>query len=53
MHTWQLREAKSHFSEVVDLTLTEGPQRVTRHGVEAVIIISIADYQKLSSNFQS
>jgi prevent-host-death family protein len=48
MHTWQLQEAKSHFSEVVDLTLTEGPQRVTRHGVEAVIIISIADYQKLS-----
>jgi prevent-host-death family protein len=48
MHTWQLQEAKSRFSEVVDLTLTEGPQRVTRHGVEAVIIISIADYQKLS-----
>ena len=32
MHAWQLKEAKSRFSELVGLTLKEGPQLVTRHG---------------------
>ncbi len=47
MHTWQLQEAKSRFSEVVDLTLTEGPQLVTRRGEEAVVILAAEDYRRL------
>ncbi len=47
MHTWQLQEAKSRFSEVVDLTLTEGPQMVTRRGAEAVVILAAEDYRRL------
>ena len=47
MHTWQLQEAKSRFSEVVDLTLTEGPQLVTRRGEEAVVILAATDYHRL------
>lgn len=48
MHTWQLQEAKSRFSEVVDLSLKEGPQLVTRRGEEAVVIMAIKDYRRLS-----
>lgn len=48
MHTWQLQEAKSRFSEVVDLTLKEGPQLVTRHGKEAVVILAANDYHRLT-----
>jgi antitoxin Phd len=48
MHTWQLQEAKSRFSEVVDLTLREGPQMVTRRGEEAVVILAAHDYWRLS-----
>ena len=48
MHTWQLQEAKSRFSEVVDLTLKEGPQLVTRRGEEAVVILAAKDYRRLS-----
>ena len=48
MHTWQLQEAKSRFSEVVDLTLKEGPQLVTRRGKEAVVILAAKDYRRLS-----
>jgi antitoxin Phd len=48
MHTWQLQEAKSRFSEVVDLTLTEGPQMVTRRGQDAVVILSANDYRRMS-----
>lgn len=48
MHTWQLQEAKSRFSELVDLSLKEGPQLVTRHGHEAVVVLAAADYRRLS-----
>lgn len=47
MHTWQLQEAKSRFSELVDMTLSEGPQLVTRRGAEAVVVIAAPEYQKL------
>jgi len=48
MNTWQLQEAKSRFSEVVELTLKEGPQMVTRRGEEAVVILAAKDYRRLS-----
>ena len=48
MHTWQLQEAKSRFSEVVDLSLKEGPQMVTRRGEEAVVILAADEYRRLS-----
>ena len=46
--TWQLQEAKNHFSEVVEEALTHGPQTVTRNGHEAVIVISAHEYRKRS-----
>lgn len=48
MRTWQLQEAKSRFSEVVDLTLKEGPQLITRRGEEAVVILAVDDYRRLN-----
>ena len=53
MHTWQLQEAKSRFSEVVELTLKEGPQLVTRRGEEAVVILAADDYRRLSGQTSS
>ena len=47
MRTWELQEAKSRFSDVVDLTLTEGPQLVTRCGAETVVILAAEDYHRL------
>ena len=44
---WQLQEAKNRFSEVVNKALEEGPQIVTRHGEEIVVILSKADYNRL------
>lgn len=42
--TWQLQEAKAKLSEVVEKALTRGPQRVTRHGKDSVIVLSEQDY---------
>ncbi len=44
---WPLQDAKTHFSELVDAALTEGPQAVTRHGKNAVVVLSHDDYVRL------
>ena len=44
---WQLQEAKNRFSEVVDDALTHGPQIVTRHGREVVVILAIEEYRRM------
>jgi antitoxin Phd len=46
--SWQLQEAKNRFSEVVEEALHHGPQTVTRHGEETVVVMSIKDYRQLS-----
>ncbi len=46
---WQLQEAKNKFSEVVEEALKEGPQVITRRGVEAVVILSHSEYVKLTA----
>jgi antitoxin Phd len=48
MQTWQLQKAKSQFSELVERTLKEGPQLVTRRGEEAVVVLAAQDYRRLS-----
>ena len=53
MHTWQLQEAKSRFSEVVELSLEEGPQMVTRRGRETVVILSAKDYRRMTGSVPS
>ena len=45
--SWQLQDAKNHFSEVVEEALTHGPQTVTRHGREVVVVLSIEDYRRM------
>jgi prevent-host-death family protein len=45
--TWQVQEAKQHFSAVVQHALEEGPQVVTRHGKPVVVIIAAEEYERL------
>jgi prevent-host-death family protein len=48
MHTWQLQEAKSRFSALVDLALKLGPQLVTRRGEAAVVVLAADEYRRLT-----
>ena len=50
--TWQLQEAKNKLSEVVDRAINDGPQIITRRGEKAVVVLSLADYQKLAAKQQ-
>lgn len=47
MHTWQLQQAKNRLSEVVDRALEQGPQLITRRGVETAVVLSIQEYRSL------
>ena len=45
---WQLQEAKARFSEVFRFARERGPQRVTKHGREAVIVLPAEEYARLT-----
>jgi prevent-host-death family protein len=45
---WQLQEAKARFSELVRRARQEGPQVVTVHGRDEVVVIGADDYRKLA-----
>ena len=47
MQTWQLQEAKNRLSEVVDKALHQGPQVITRRGVETAVVVSVEEFRKL------
>jgi len=47
MGTWQVQEAKTRLSEVIERARTDGPQTITRHGAERAVVISIEDYRAL------
>ena len=49
MTTWQIQEAKSKFSELIDKTLSEGPQVVTKHGTEVAVVIPIEQFRRLTA----
>ncbi len=44
--SWQLQEAKQRFSELVRRTLEEGPQVVTKHGEEVVVVVPAEEYRR-------
>lgn len=47
---WKLQDAKSKFSELVRKTLEEGPQTITRHGEEVVVMVPAREYQRLTGD---
>jgi prevent-host-death family protein len=42
---WQVQEAKARFSELVQKAIEEGPQTVSRHGEEVVVVVSAAQFE--------
>ena len=46
---WPLQDAKARFSELVRKARHEGPQHVTVHGRDEVVVIAADAYRRLSS----
>ena len=47
--TWQVQDAKARFSELLETVLAEGPQIVTKRGVEAAALIPIDQWRRLEA----
>jgi prevent-host-death family protein len=50
MARWQVQEAKTRLSEVIDKAQKKGPQIITRHGAERAVVLSIEDYRALTAH---
>ena len=44
---WPVQDAMSRFSELLDAAIAEGPQIVTKHGVETAVLLPIEQWRKL------
>jgi prevent-host-death family protein len=49
MNTWPVQDAKARFSEMLDACLKDGPQLVTRRGTEAAMLVSVAEWKRLTA----
>jgi prevent-host-death family protein len=47
---WPLQDAKARFSELVRRVRSEGPQRVTVHGRDEVVVISAEEFRRLKGD---
>lgn len=45
---WKLEDAKARFSEVVRQAQADGPQRVSVRGRDAVVIVSVEEFDRLA-----
>jgi len=45
--TWQVYDAKARFSEFLEATLKDGPQILTRRGIETAVLVPIAEWKHL------
>ncbi len=50
---WQIQEAKARFSEMVERTLKDGPQTVTRHGKPVAVLVPADEYRRLRTRGKS
>lgn len=45
---WQVQDAKARFSELLETSLSEGPQIVTKRGIETAVLVPIDQWRRLS-----
>jgi prevent-host-death family protein len=45
--SWPLQDAKARFSELVRRARSEGPQHVTVHGREEVVVVAADEFRRL------
>ena len=47
---WQVQDAKARFSELLDATIKNGPQVVTRRGIETAVLVPIQEWRRLQDS---
>jgi antitoxin Phd len=50
MPAWPVQDAKARFSEMLDVCLNEGPQMISRRGVDAAVLVPIDQWRRLKGD---
>ena len=53
MASWQVNQARTHFSDVLDQADEDGPQIITHHGKERAVVLSMDAYRALKPEPES
>ncbi len=46
---WPAQDAKAHFGALLEASLNEGPQIVTRRGVETAVVLTVHEWRRLEA----
>ena len=49
MNVWPVQDAKARFSELIEQSLKQGPQLVTRRGQATAVVVPFAQWQSMAS----
>ena len=49
---WAVQDAKAKFSELLEACVRDGPQIVTKRGLEAAVLAPMAEWQRLKASAQ-
>jgi antitoxin Phd len=50
MASWPIQDAHARFEELFERSLREGPQTVTKEGVEAAVLVPIDEWRRLQGS---
>jgi antitoxin Phd len=45
---WSVQDAKARFSELLDASVNDGPQIITKRGTETAVLVPIEEWNRLS-----
>ena len=45
---WQVQTAKQRLSELIERAVNEGPQTITKHGRETVVVVEVGEFRRLT-----
>lgn len=51
--SWQIQEAKSKFSKLIEIVQEEGMQKITKNGKEVAVLLSQKEFEELKQNKES
>ena len=49
VNAWPVQDAKARFSEFLEACIAEGPQIVTKRGVEAAVLVRVDEWHRLQT----
>ena len=50
MPVWPVQDAKARFSEMLDVCLKDGPQVISRRGVDEAVLVPIDQWRRLKGD---